>query len=314
MLSNFFVLGSVSDSEVSMMRFPLKLVLLLGGVFLSFSPRTFSNAYADGGQGWFVPKVAHSPTSADQVVSHHAVPARHISLPSQDVDNQDVDRAPPVLPLPPVPAVPDIPKGAPPPAAVIGVISIDGVMRQSFAAMQVERVLGARRDLLARDVQKEQAVWRLEQQKLQAQAQSLTQRQIQERERGLQARVLKAQRIFRNRGRIIQEAAQVSLGQIERELVAVLQKVAAAHGMNLVLHSEQVALHVDGQDITNEVALRLNKVLPMVFIPAPDVDPEVLAKSGKMPTTADANAQLPRTGPPPVVKPESVGQKSTARK
>ena len=43
-------------------------------------------------------------------------------------------------------------------------------------------------------------------------------------------------------------------------------------------------------------------------------DPEVLAKSGKMPTTADANAQLPRTGPPPVVKPASVGQKPTVRK
>ena len=301
------------------MRLPLKLVLLLGGVFLSVSSGMFSDAYADGGQGWFVPKVSHSPSSAEQAMSHRAMPTRHhVSVPSQDVDNnqngQDEERAPPVLPLPPIPAVPNIPKGAPPPAAVIGVISVDGVMRQSLAAMQVENVLGARRDLLTRDVRKEQAIWRREQQKLQTQAQSLTPSQIQERERSLQARVLKEQRIFQNRNRIIQEAAQVSLGQIERELVSVLQKVAAAHGMNLVLHSEQVALHVDGQDITNEVALRLNKVLPTVFIPGPNVDPEVLAKSGKMPTTADANAQLPRTGPPPVVTPASVGQKPTVRK
>ncbi len=301
------------------MRLPLKLVLLLGGIFLSVSSGKLSDAYADGGQGWFVPKATHSPpSSADQSISHRVISTRHhVSVPSQDVDNQNgqsEERAPPVLPLPPIPAVPNIPKGAPPPVAVIGVISVDGVMRQSLAAMQVENVLGARRDLLTRDVRKEQAIWRRDQQKLQAQAQSLTPSQIQERERSLQARVLKEQRIFQNRNRIIQEAAQVALGQIERELVSVLQKVATAHGMNLVLHSEQVALHVDGQDITNEVALRLNKVLPTVFIPGPNVDPEVLAKSGKMPTTADANAQLPRTGPPPVVKPASVGQKPTVRK
>ena len=180
-------------------------------------------------------------------------------------------------------------------------------MRQSSAAMQVERVLGSRRDELAQDVQKEQASWRDEQQKLQAQAKSLTSDQIQGRERSLQARVMKAQRDFRNRNRIIQEAAQVSLGQIERELVMVLQKVATAHGMNLVLHSEQVALHVDGQDITNEVATQLNKTLPSVFIPEANVDPEELAKSGKMPTTADADPQLPRTGPAPAVAPAAAG-------
>lgn len=299
-----------------MMRLPLKLVLLLGGIFLSVSSGMLSNAYAEnGGQGWFVPKSAHVPDPAAQKVSSHHVASSHVSAPSQEADNQNGEQ--PVLPLPPIPPVPDIPKGAPPPAAVIGVISVESVMRQSYAAAQVERVLGARRDALARDVQKEQASWRSEQQKLQTQAASWTPAQIQAHEHSLQARILKAQKEFRNRNRIIQEAAQVSLGQIERELVVVLQKVSAAHGMNLVFHSEQVALHVDGQDITNEVALCLNKVLPSVFIPGPDVDPEVLAKSGKMPTTADAdaNAQLPRKGPPPVVTPTApVGQKLSGRK
>ncbi|GBQ50283.1 outer membrane protein OmpH [Acetobacter ghanensis DSM 18895] len=175
--------------------------------------------------------------------------------------------------------------------------------------MQVERVLGGRRDALAQDLQREQAGWRDEQQTLQAQAKSLTSDQIQTRERSLQAKVMKAQRDFRNRNRIIQEAAQVSLGQIERELVQVIQKVASAHGMNLVLHSEQVALHVDGQDITNEVAVNLNKVLPSVFIPEANVDPEELAKSGKMPTTADADQQMAASGPTPVVPSAPAGKK-----
>ena len=296
-----FALASASNSEV-MMRFSTR-TALLGAVVLSFSSAFVPSAQAQNGGGWFVPKTQQP---AAQAPAQHPAAARRapapVQLPAPPADSQEADQAPPVLPLPPNPSAPEVAKEAPPPTTVIGVISVGGVMRQSSAAMQVERTLGGRRDELAQDLQKEQAGWRDEQQKLQAQAKSLTSEQIQTRERSLQARVMKAQRDFRNRNRIIQEAAQVSLGQIERELVQVIQKVAAAHGMNLVLHSEQVALHVDGQDITNEVAVQLNKILPSVFIPEANVDPEELAKSGKMPTTADAD-QGPRTGPAPVVAP-----------
>ncbi|MCP1231242.1 OmpH family outer membrane protein [Acetobacter indonesiensis] len=283
-----------------------------GAAILSFSVALAPLAMAQnaGGGGWFVPKTTQQPTapSAPHAAAHRAAPAP-VQLPAPPSDSGEADQAPPVLPLPPIPSAPDLPKGVAPPPTVIGVISVSGVMHQSSAAMQVERILGGRRDALAQDLQKEQAGWRDEQQKLQAQAKTMTSDQIQSRERSLQARVMKAQRDFRNRNRIIQEAAQVSLGQIERELVQVIQKVAAAHGMNLVLHNEQVALHVDGQDITNEVAKQLNTILPAVFIPEANVDPEELAKSGKMPTTADADQQGPATGPAPVAGPAAAPSK-----
>ncbi|GEB85047.1 hypothetical protein APE01nite_08440 [Acetobacter peroxydans] len=275
---------------------------LLGLVCLSVLASVTPVAHAEGGEGWFVPKASQPAAPPQRAASRRAVP-QPVALPAPPSDSQEADQAPPVLPQPNIPDAPEVVKEAPPPTTVIGVISVGGVMRQSTAAMQVERILGGRRDALAQDLQKEQAAWRDEQQSLQAQAKSLSSDQIQSRERALQARVMKAQRDFRNRNRIIQEAAQVSLGQIERELVQVIQKVASAHGMNLVLHSEQVALHVDGQDITNEVAVNLNKILPSVFIPAANEDPEQLAKSGKMPTTADATQSVVRAGPAPVVQP-----------
>ncbi|MBO1326981.1 OmpH family outer membrane protein [Acetobacter suratthaniensis] len=275
---------------------------LVGAVCLSVLASVMPAAHAEGGEGWFVPKASQPAVPPQHAATHRAAPPP-VALPAPPADSQEADQAPPVLPQPNIPDAPEIAKEAPPPTTVIGVISVGGVMRQSTAAMQVEHILGARRDALAQDLQKEQAAWRDEQQSLQAQAKSLSSDQIQSRERALQARVMKAQRDFRNRNRIIQEAAQVSLGQIERELVQVIQKVASAHGMNLVLHSEQVALHVDGQDITNEVAVNLNKILPSVFIPAANEDPEQLAKSGKMPTTADTTQSVVRTGPAPVVQP-----------
>ncbi|MEE8658738.1 OmpH family outer membrane protein [Sorlinia euscelidii] len=230
--------------------------------------------------GWFVPKASHP---ANPAPARAPAPA---PAPQNQAEAQPSD-APPILPAPPIPDSPDLPKAAPPPPAVIGVISIPTVMQNSVAAQEAQRVLGARRDKLAEAAQKEQASWRAEQQKLQQNARTLSSEQIQIRERHLQERRARAQRDFANRARIIQEAANVALNQIERELVQIVRQVAASHGMNLVYHGEQVALHVEGQDITQETAQQLNKILPHVFIPAADVDPEVLAKSGKMPTTAD---------------------------
>ncbi|WP_173576170.1 OmpH family outer membrane protein [Acetobacter fallax] len=239
---------------------------------------------AGGGSGWFVPKTTQAPVHAPVRAARPMAPAPEQMSDGDEGENSS--RPPPVLPQPPIPPSPELPKAAPPPAVVMGIISVADVMRQSMAGQQVERELGGRRDSLARDAQRAQGGWRDEQQKLQASAKNMTAEQIQSQERSLQSRVMTAQRQFRDRNRIIQEAAQVALGQIERELVQVIQHVASSHGMNLVLHSEQVALHVDGQDITNEVAKQLNVVLPKVYIPAANEDPEVLAKSGKMPTAA----------------------------
>ncbi|QHI96362.1 OmpH family outer membrane protein [Aristophania vespae] len=278
-------------------------MVALGSVLVASSAQADSGSdkAKSSGAGWFMPK-SEQPAASHAPVSHRkAAPVVSRS------ENQATDpalKAPPVLPLPPVPATPAIAKKSPPPAAVIGVISVPGVMQLSTAAQEMQQVLGARRDHLAREVQKEEASWRAEQQKLQVQARKLTSDQIQIRERHLQERRAKDQRDFGNKARIIQEAYQVAFHQLERELEqreGIIARVAAAHGMNLILHAEQTVLHVGEQDITEEVAEQLNKILPHVFIPGDGVDPEVLAKSGKMPTTADEEKQMQQASAPQVV-------------
>ncbi|QHC34488.1 OmpH family outer membrane protein [Komagataeibacter xylinus] len=266
--------------------------LLAATALLGWGYQAVSSAHAQGSggnAGWFVPKASQPAAHAPQ---HEAAPPMPLAAAPADTEEAQ-SQNPPILPLPPVPKAPDVPKSAPPPAPVIGVISVPEVMRLSSAAQQAERVLGARRDDLAREAQKEQAGWRDEQQKLQGQAKTMSSDQIQAQERKLQERVMAAQKDFRNRNRVIQEAAQVALGQIERELVQIIRQVAASRSMNLVLHREQVALSQEPLDITQQVATQLNAALPTVFIPAADADPEVLAKSGTMPTTADADKPAP---------------------
>ena len=292
--------------------------LLLAGALLMQAPLLVSSAQAQSNGGWFVPK-SSQPADAPAPARRRAAPqprpvpdAVPAPMPIQDDQQQDGQgpqgpQVQPVLPLPPIPSLSDLPKGSAPPPAVFGIISVPEVMHASFAAQQVEKVLGARRDKLNQDAQKEQAAWRETQQQIQAAAKGLTQDQVQGRVRALQARVQSAQKDFRNRNRIIQEAAQVALGQIERELVQVIKQVSASHGMNFVLHREQVALNMPDFDITPQVVNQLNSTLPSVFIPADGVDSEVLARSGTYPTTANP-------GPQPVAVAASPAAPAVARK
>jgi Skp family chaperone for outer membrane proteins len=167
-------------------------------------------------------------------------------------------------------------------------------MRASAAAQQVEKAIGERRTKLNEDAQKEQAVWREMQQALANDRAKLSAEQIRTRERELQDRITNAQRQFRERNRIIQEAAQYALAQIERTLIAVIRQVAESRGMNLVLHRAQVALNVNQFDITDEVADQLNKILPSVVIPADGVSPASL-----VPPPAPAPPPAQAAAPPP---------------
>lgn len=179
------------------------------------------------------------------------------------------------IPMPPVPELPALPKGSAPPASVIGVIGLPEVMRASLAAQYADKIIGERREKLNEDAQKEQLIWRDMQQALIRDRAKLTPDQIRARERELQERITAAQRSFRDRNRIIQEAAQFAINQVQSSLIGVIRQVADSRGMNLVLHRAQVALNVNEFDISDKVAEELNRILPTVNVPADGVSPAV---------------------------------------
>ncbi|MGH7077902.1 MAG: OmpH family outer membrane protein, partial [Acetobacteraceae bacterium] len=144
------------------------------------------------GQGWFIPG---SP--------HHTAPAP-ASHPAPVAAPQ---HAPAALPaLPPIPQLPALPKGPVPPAAVMGVLSVPDVYRQSTAVQAMQKIVTERRNALSQDAIKEQTVWRKMQAELADQRAKLTPAQIRERETALQSRITKAQKDFAGRNQQIQEA------------------------------------------------------------------------------------------------------------
>lgn len=254
-------------------------------------------ARAQNNPAWFVPKAA-APAAAPAAQARRRV-AAPAAAPLPEPDTQDAEAqqpeqaqedAAPHYNLPALAPLPPLPKVTPPPNAVIGVLGVPDVMRASTAAQMVQKVVGARRDKLQADYQREQQSWRDAQQALVSQRATLSQQVLESREKALQDRVNTATRQFRARNKIIQEAAQVSLAQVERVLVAVIRQVAESRGMNLVLHRQEVALNIAEFDLTDQVTAQLNTRLPSVVIPPDGQEPTPTNTGGALVAGATANA------------------------
>jgi Skp family chaperone for outer membrane proteins len=174
---------------------------------------------------------------------------------------------------PQVPDLPALPAEPAPPVAVIGVLSVPEVMQKSTAAQGVQQIIQQRQAELGKDAQAARAKIQAEQQAILAQRGKLTDAQLEAKEQALQSEIAATQTKFEQRNQAIQNSGQTALGQIEAELIAIIRQEAQAHGMNLVLHREQVALNVSAFDITGETVTQLNKLLPSVKVPPSIVTP-----------------------------------------
>lgn len=249
---------------------------------------------SNGSPAWFMPGQSSSPAAPHPggPRAHAAKPTGPAAAPGILPGAAEAPPAPEQVQLPPAPAIPEVPRGSMPPAAVIGVLSIPDVLHASVAYQAADKTMSERRQKLNEDAQKEQVVLRDLGQKLANERAKLSADQIRAKERELQEHITESRRKFTERGRIIQEASQYALAQIERTLSDVVQRVAAARGMNIVLQRAEVALNQGEFDITAQVADILNKALPTVLIP-----PEGVSPSAQPPTASAAPAAKPASAP-----------------
>ena len=260
---------------------------------LSVHPRA---ALAQGQQnpGWFVPNQPRpvAPSSRAVAPAPSAAPVEPVqpdegsgAAPQQQIQVQ----------LPPAPAIPQIPKGPPTPAAIIGIVSIPDALRVSTAYQQADKVFNERHKKLDEDAQKEQVTLRDLGQQLANERQKLSPEQIRQKERELQDRIADSRRKFGERNRVIQESGQYVMAQINRTLEQVVQQVALARGINVVLNRAQVLGTTADFDLTPEVVDVLNKVLPSVVIPPDGVSPVGMAQPKGEPGVAEPARPAART-------------------
>jgi Skp family chaperone for outer membrane proteins len=269
----------------------------LAAVVLSaYTPRLAAQAQQN--QEWFVPNQpragAPRPTARPAPPPPSEVQGGTGLMPESTVPGAEGQQQPQVqVQLPPPPEVPPLPKGPTPPAAIVGVLSVADVMRASTAFQQADKEFVARRQKLNEDAQKEQVSLRDLGQALGNERAKLSPEQIRTREKELQDRIAESRRVFGERNRIIQEASQYVMAQIDRAVEMVTQQVAVSRGINLVLNRAQMLGTTSEFDLTPAVVDDLNKVLGSVVIPPDGVSPVAM----KQPAAAPAGAAQPAAPP-----------------
>jgi Skp family chaperone for outer membrane proteins len=275
------------------------------------------HAAAQQNPSWFVPnqpraaappRPAPRPPPGPQSEAQGAAPGLVTEGAAAGAEGQPQQQV--QVQLPPPPEVPPLPKGPTPPAAIVGVLSVADVMRASTAFQQADKEFVARRQKLNEDAQKEQVALRDLGQALANERGKLSPEQIRNREKELQDRIAESRRVFGERNRIIQEASQYVMAQIDRAVELVTQQVAISRGINLVLNRAQILGVTNEFDLTPAVIDDTNKVLVGVVIPPDGVSPVALqAKEGATPVSAQSGAQ-PATPPakPPAAAPTAQQQ------
>ena len=261
--------------------------------------------------GWFVPGQQRPAAPAGNPAPR--APAPLPAAPSMapgfvgDATGAGDNQGPPrqlQVQLPPMPEIPPVEKSAPPPAPVIGVLSVPDVLRFSVAYQAFDKEMNARKQRLNEDAQKEQVALRDLGQALGRDRAKMRPEEIRAKEREYEDRVNESRRKFAERGRIIQEAAQYGIAQIDRTLEAITQQVSVARGVTLVLNKAQLIGTSGEFDLTPQVVDVLNKILPSVVVPPEGVSVVDSVKANPAGPGSIAAAPEPRE-PAPLVLPAS---------
>jgi len=166
-------------------------------------------------------------------------------------------------------------------APVIAVVDVDVVMGNSLAAKSV----AAQRDKWQQTYQNELApqekTLRETKQKLDADHQTMKPEDFQEKARAFEQSVGEFERKVVIRRRALEKSVAIAMGQVERAMYETTAQVAGAHGCNLVLPRTQVILFADNMNLSKEVVDALNRKLPKVDMPAPQLESDAPASPAK---------------------------------
>jgi len=255
---------------------PRRIALALAAVLVA------APAFAQQGE-WFVPGGQQRPPGQGQGQGQQRPPQQ-----GQQRPPQGQQRPPQTLP-----------PGQPPPTPVVGLVDPQAVLANSTALTQVREEMERRRARLNEQVQREQAAWREEQQRLAQERGSLTPDQVRQRERDLQDRITTAQASFRDRQRNNDTVAQQVLQEIQQALEVVITQVAQSRNINLIVTRQAVILVNGPFDITEEVATQLNRAIQRVTLPEDGAPLPAAAAPPAAPATPAPRPATPPAGGQP---------------
>lgn len=148
----------------------------------------------------------------------------------------------------------------------VAVVDVQLIMRQSEAAKVIREQVEARRKVYEKEFQDREGKLREEEKALAQQRAILANDVFQGKVREHQEKVAALQRDGQSMKRELDQAFSRANGEIRKQMIDIVAKIAEEADVGLVLFKNQIFLGTRKIDVTDEVMKRLNKALPKVKV------------------------------------------------
>ena len=155
------------------------------------------------------------------------------------------------------------------PAAIVAVVDVNRVFRESEVGKDVQRQL----DEYSRNIQAERK--RLEEQlgkerdELKRQQSVLAPDAFAAKARDFETRVGEAQKLTQGRQQQFDRVTNNALNQMKQAMVPIFSDLAKEQGFNLMIEKAFTVFATDTVEVTNQVLQRLNRAMPKLAVPPP---------------------------------------------
>ena len=161
---------------------------------------------------------------------------------------------------------------APAASSPIAVVDVQGALRSSDAAKEIQSKINERRQAYQRQVSEEEKALRAAEQDLQQQRSVLAPEVYQQRLRAFRDRVTDVQKSVQSRRRALDQAFTNAMNKVRDVLVSVIAEIADERGAQVVLFKDHIVIAEKSLDFSDEALRRLNKRLPSVSVELPPLD------------------------------------------
>lgn len=154
------------------------------------------------------------------------------------------------------------------PAAVIAVVDIERIMKESAAGKSIRSQLDTRRASYQQQVEADEKKLRDAEQALIQQRATLTAEQFDVKRREFETQARTAQQRVQERARSLEAVFAEALGTIKQNVAQIVADLAKARGVTVVIDKSQVIVVESTLDITTSVLEQLNRKLPRLEVRA----------------------------------------------
>ena len=148
----------------------------------------------------------------------------------------------------------------------IAVLDLNGIMRNATSTKEIRTQITKFRTTFEQEIKKEQQVLRDANQELARKRSLLSPEAFAEERQKFEQQVVSVQRLGQEKRKILENAQNASMLEVENILNEVVKKVATKRGFSLVIRRAQTVVLDSSIDITKEVLTQLNKRLPTIKV------------------------------------------------